>query len=373
MNSRRWADSAEPPALKGLTYQRMSDSPTVKHYTDWGAYEPFLAHVSRCAEDGFSYELSGDARAGGTQIGTLLPPDESKIAAAHYAAVGGSRSLLVSGRASISLVPRDAGCGPVASRHSTITVAPGASLDLKVVVGARAGQLDLSFVELVLGAESIANVLIYLRPATDAPSASGLRAALGDGSKLNYLLMGSGSSMHHQDDRMLLGKSSRLRAGAFLASSNGTRIDRFLGIDHLGEDSSSSATSMGIALEGGYTVVRGIARITESAVRSRTEFTAGVALMGEGSRGYAVPMLEVHTGEVLEAKHHSFEAKPNADQLFYLRSRGLSESEAKSLIISGMATAQLDAVEGALSEEASSLLSDLMSRVGLEASLVPRI
>ncbi|MDP7981637.1 MAG: SufD family Fe-S cluster assembly protein, partial [Conexivisphaerales archaeon] len=65
--------------------------------------------------------------------------------------------------------------------------------------------------------------------------------------------------------------------------------------------------------------------------------------------------------------------KPNADQLFYLRSRGLSESEAKSLIISGMATAQLDAVEGALSEEASSLLSDLMSRVGLETSLVPRI
>ncbi|MGC9178269.1 MAG: SufD family Fe-S cluster assembly protein, partial [Conexivisphaera sp.] len=249
----------------------MSDSPTVKHYTDWEAYEPFLARVSRCAEDGFSYELSGDVGDGGTRVGALLPPDESKIAAAHYAALGESRSLLVSGRASISLVPRDASCGPAAARHSIITVAPGASLDLKVIVGAGSGQLDLSFVELVLGAGSTANVLVYLRPAADAPSASGLRAALGDGSKLNYMLMGSGSSMHHQDDRVVLGKSSRLRAGAFLVSSNGTRIDRFLGIDHLGEDSSSSATSMGIALEGGYTVVRGIARITESAVRSRTE------------------------------------------------------------------------------------------------------
>ena len=307
------------------------------------------------------------------RAGSLLPREESRLIAAHYAALGKYRSILVRGRASISIAPRDAGCGRVASRHSVIVVEPGASLDLKVEVGAARGQMDSSFVELVMGSGSSANVLVYASPDAASPAASGLAAAVGDGSRLSYLLMGIGSAMYRQDDRVVLGASSSLRAGAFVMSPGGARADRFLGIDHLGEDSSSYATSVGIALENGYVVVRGIARIKESAKRSRTSFTAGVALMGEGSRGYAVPMLEVHTGDVVEARHHSFEAKPNEEQLFYLRSRGLSESEARSLVVSGMAATQLEVLEGELAEEAKSLLSDLMSRAGLTALLTPRL
>jgi hypothetical protein len=349
--------------MEVLEYQRVSDSPTVKHYTDWSAYEPFAGTLSRCPGDGFSYEASGDVRDGPRSIGALLPADESKLAAMHYAALGGFRSISIGGSASLALEPRGIECGSTVSRHSAILVEPGANVDLRITLGGGAGKLDLSFVELVLGEGSTANVLIYLGSTGGAPSAAGLRAALGRRARLNYVLLGSGGPMHHQDDRVLLGPSSALRAGAFLISPGGSRVDRFLGVDHAGEDSSSSASAMGIALGGGYSVMRGIARIEEGAARSRTEFTAGVALMGEGARGYAVPMLEVHTGDVLEARHHSFEAKPDADQLFYLRSRGLKEDEARDLIIAGWAEAQLSALEGALAGVASGLLGEVMRAV----------
>ncbi len=347
-----------------IAYQRFSDSPTVKHYTDWRAFEPYLSRVGRCQGDGFSYDASGDVAEGDLSAGSLLPPDESKIVGAHYAALGSYRSLAVRGSSTVRVSPTDGGCGPVSSRHAVIAVSPGARLDLEVVVGSDE-SLDLSFLELFVGQGSTVNVLFQVRGG-GAPSAAGVRAALGAGSRLNYLLLGTGSAMHHQDDRAVLGKSSALRASAFLLSSGGARADRFLGIEHVGESSSSNATSLGVALDGGYVVVRGISKLSETARRGSASFTAGVVVVGRGSRGYAVPMLEVHVGDVARAEHHAFEAKPDEDQLFYLRSRGLSEPEARGLVISGMASLQLEALEGALSDKASRALEEIMRRAGLE-------
>ncbi|MGC9191417.1 MAG: SufB/SufD family protein [Conexivisphaera sp.] len=340
----------------------------MKHYTDWSAYEPFSRDLSRCPGDAFSYQVEGDVADGGPKPGALMPASESKLAAMHYSSLGGYRALSVRGRASISISREPIACGSVISRHSVILVEPGASLELRADLGAVPGALDLSFIELIVGEGSSVDAFLRLGPSGGAPSASGLRVALGSGSKLNYLLLGSGGRMHHQDDRIILGPSASLRAGAFLLSPADTRIDRFLAIDHAGAGSSSSVSAIGVALDGGYVVVRGIASLEEGAARSRTEFTAGVALMGEGARGYAVPMLEVHTGEVLEAKHHSFEAKPSEDQLFYLRSRGLSESEAKGLVMFGLASSQLGVLGGRLARDAASTLGDLMASIGIPFS-----
>ncbi|MFP3137525.1 MAG: SufD family Fe-S cluster assembly protein [Nitrososphaeria archaeon] len=301
------------------------------------------------------------------QPGSLMPAHESRLAAMHYGALGGSTSLIVGGRAYVRASPRAVDCGSVVSRHSVVILEPGAYVDLRVDLEPGSGPLDLSFVELVLGEGSAANVLIGVRAAGPSPSASGLRAALGRGSRLNYALLGSGDRMHRQDDRMVLGPASSLRSGAFLISRRGAGVDRFLGVEHSGEDSSSSASAVGVALDGGYVVVRGLVSIGEGAARSRADFTAGVALLGEGARGHAAPMLEVHTGDVLEARHHSFEAKPGPDQLFYLRSRGLSEPEARDLIITGFAESQLGALEGRLAQEGAELLRDLVQLIGDDA------
>lgn len=63
-------------------------------------------------------------------------------------------------------------------------------------------------------------------------------------------------------------------------------------------------------------------------------YFASKILLFDDAKGRSVPSLEIDENE-LKAGHASTVGRPDAEQLFYLRSRGLSEKEAERLIISG--------------------------------------
>jgi Fe-S cluster assembly protein SufD len=48
-----------------------------------------------------------------------------------------------------------------------------------------------------------------------------------------------------------------------------------------------------------------------------------------------VPNLEIETGEIAGAGHASTTGRFDDEQLFYLRSRGISEAEARRLVVHG--------------------------------------
>ncbi len=62
-------------------------------------------------------------------------------------------------------------------------------------------------------------------------------------------------------------------------------------------------------------------------------FASKILLFGD-AKGRSVPSLEIDEND-LKAGHASTVGRPDQEQLFYLQSRGLSEKEATSLIISG--------------------------------------
>lgn len=63
-------------------------------------------------------------------------------------------------------------------------------------------------------------------------------------------------------------------------------------------------------------------------------FFSSKILLFDNAKGRSVPSLEIDENEV-KAGHASTVGRPDENQLFYLRSRGLSEKEAEKLIISG--------------------------------------
>ncbi len=63
-------------------------------------------------------------------------------------------------------------------------------------------------------------------------------------------------------------------------------------------------------------------------------YFASKILLFDDAKGRSVPSLEIDENEI-KAGHASTVGRPDAEQLFYLRSRGLSEKEAEKLIISG--------------------------------------
>lgn len=77
----------------------------------------------------------------------------------------------------------------------------------------------------------------------------------------------------------------------------------------------------------------GMVRMMKGAKNANGYFNSKVLLF-DHAKGRSVPSLEIDENEV-KAGHGSTIGRPDENQLFYLRSRGLSEEEASRLIISG--------------------------------------
>src|SRR5699024_9433311 len=58
-------------------------------------------------------------------------------------------------------------------------------------------------------------------------------------------------------------------------------------------------------------------------------------VLTDGARADSVPNLEIETGEIRRAGHASTTGRFDDEQLFYLRSRGIPEQEARRLVVRG--------------------------------------
>ncbi|GAB3929918.1 hypothetical protein GCM10027613_50050 [Microlunatus endophyticus] len=58
-------------------------------------------------------------------------------------------------------------------------------------------------------------------------------------------------------------------------------------------------------------------------------------VLTDGCRADAVPNLEIETGEIVGAGHAATTGRFDDEQLFYLQSRGIDESEARRLVVHG--------------------------------------
>ena len=58
-------------------------------------------------------------------------------------------------------------------------------------------------------------------------------------------------------------------------------------------------------------------------------------MLTDGCQADSVPNLEIETGEIEGAGHASATGRFDDDQLFYLRSRGIEEAEARRLVVHG--------------------------------------
>lgn len=83
-------------------------------------------------------------------------------------------------------------------------------------------------------------------------------------------------------------------------------------------------------------------------------------VLTDGCRAEAVPNLEIETGEILGAGHSASTGRFDDEQLFYLRSRGIPEEEARLLVVRGFFAAILTRIGIADVEER------LMARIDAE-------
>ena len=112
------------------------------------------------------------------------------------------------------------------------------------------------------------------------------------------------------------------------------RFDSASNITHSGPNTTGHAISKGVVKDKAKAIFKGMIRIDKNAKNSRAYLAEHAMILSKDALADAIPGLEIETNEV-KATHSASVAQINEEEIFYLTSRGLSEDEAKKLIIVG--------------------------------------
>ena len=123
--------------------------------------------------------------------------------------------------------------------------------------------------------------------------------------------------------------------GLYFADA-GQFLEHRIFVDHSAPNCKSRVTYKG-ALQGAkaHTVWVGDVLIRAAAEGTDTYELNRNLLLTDGARADSVPNLEIETGQIQGAGHASASGRFDDEQLFYLQARGLSEFEARRLVVRG--------------------------------------
>jgi len=125
---------------------------------------------------------------------------------------------------------------------------------------------------------------------------------------------------------------------------------------HLGKNTSSTIVSKGISAQHGQQAYRGLVRIAARAEGARNHTQCDSLLIGDKSSAHTFPYIEVKNPSA-KMEHEATTSKISDDQLFYCRSRGLSEEDAVSMIVNGFCKEVFNELPMEFAVEAQKLLS----------------
>lgn len=117
-------------------------------------------------------------------------------------------------------------------------------------------------------------------------------------------------------------------------ASNGQHQDAGGKIIHFAPDTSSKITSKSISKGNGRSSYRGLLKVHKGATNSRSNVVCDALLLNKESRSDTYPYIEIDEEDV-SIGHEASVSKVGEEQLFYLMSRGLTEEEATTMVVSG--------------------------------------
>ena len=291
-----------------------------------------------------------------------------EVAADQHDGVSISRG--VSGLVGVSgFVPTDRIAARVAQATPTSTlveIAPEAVVDGAVVVTARGGGVEPAVAEhVVVRAGSHSSATLVFRFEGSATLADNVEIVVGDGAHLTvvsiddwaddavrvghrHVKVGRDASFKHIDITFggnvvrndttaeYAGPGGSVEMLGLYFADAGQHIEHRLFVDHTAPKTKSHVVYKGaLQGDGAHTVWIGNVLIRKVAEGIETYEENRNLVLTDGAQADSVPNLEIETGEIEGAGHASATGRFDDNQLFYLRSRGISEAEARRLVVHG--------------------------------------
>lgn len=117
-------------------------------------------------------------------------------------------------------------------------------------------------------------------------------------------------------------------------ASAGQHQDAGAKVVHCAPNTSSRIVSKSISKNGGRGSYRGLCKVEDGAINAKSNVVCDALILDPESRTDTYPYIEVEEQDV-QIEHEASVSRIGEEQLFYLMSRGLTEAEASSMIVSG--------------------------------------
>ncbi len=241
----------------------------------------------------------------------------------------------------VEVVVTGPGEGAVAYGHLQIRVEELA--EAVVVIDHHGSGIYADNVEFVVGDAARLTVVWIADWADDTVHVSAQHARLGKDAVLRHVAVTLGGDVVRMSAKVRFaapGGDAEL-LGLYFADA-GQHFESRLLVDHAQPNCKSNVLYKG-ALQGdpassrpdAHTVWVGDVLIRAEATGTDTFEVNRNLVLTDGARADSVPNLEIETGEIVGAGHASATGRFDDEQLFYLRTRGIPEEQARRLVVRG--------------------------------------
>jgi Fe-S cluster assembly protein SufD len=183
------------------------------------------------------------------------------------------------------------------------------------------------------------------------------------------LELGAGLSRHELNAR-LEGEGARLHGNGVLLADGRRHVDTRLGIEHIARDTACQLVWRGLGSGRGRAVFHGGITIREGADGSDADLSNKNLLLSKDAEIDTQPVLVIHADEV-KAAHGATVGQLDPASLFYLRSRGIPQAQARALLTTAFCRetlAVLGEADDAMRQGLQAILDAALTRVD-EASI----
>ena len=218
-----------------------------------------------------------------------------------------------------------------------LVVEVGRSAEATVVLTRTGSATYGEFISVDLADNASLNLVLLQQWEMDAVHAGEVVVRLGRDARLRGSVVTLGGKVVRLNtSAAFAGEGASIDLFGLYFADSGQHLEHQLFVDHAVPRCTSRVTYKGaLAGASARTVWIGDVLIRATAEGTDTYELNRNLVLTDGARADSVPNLEIETGEIEGAGHASATGRFDDEQMFYLRSRGISEDDARKLVVRG--------------------------------------
>ena len=135
---------------------------------------------------------------------------------------------------------------------------------------------------------------------------------------------------------VLKGDNSRMEFTGVTFAGHGQNLDTGAKVVHIGKNTSSYMNTRSISKSGGISTFRSSVVVQKGASGAKSAVSCQSLMLDSESRSDTIPAMDIRTRDAAVG-HEAKIGSISNEAVFYLMSRGMSEEDARALIVSGFA------------------------------------